>query len=128
MQGFKKEYDPGQFNFEKGVMKLNGAAKSVQDLKDYVEPTKPEKFDQVLLQVLFSIVLFNVNGIDIVKVNANEIISVYYPDLVRMQGGASNVGKDDYDIFREKIRNFNSVVGVIDNEIYPLMTNLTDIV
>lgn len=124
LRAFRTEYEKRPFKYAAGVMTLDGSAKSVGALNDLVMKGKPEKVDLVLIQVIFSIILFNMKKADIEKVSVDKIINIYYPDFVRMQGGASNFNKKNYEAFQEKLEALQTIVGVIGEEIYPLIKEL----
>ena len=124
LRAFKTEFEKSPFKYVNGIMTLDGSVKSAGALNDFVTTNKPGKVDLALIQVIFSILLFNMQKNGIEEVSTDKSVSIYYPDLVRMQGGAANFNKKNYETFQSQLGDLQSIIGVIDGEIYPLITGL----
>lgn len=124
LQAYKENAVTANFKYQNGSLTNNGSEISVKELGKFIDESIPVARDYILLQVMFSVVLHNVGGANSENVSLDKEFAIYYPDLVRMLGGASNVNKKDFELFLKKLTEFYRFVGIIDGEIYPVIARM----
>ncbi len=111
----------GGLTYKDNTIFFQGVPASMAILKDYFTDSVPEDLDLTFLQFCFSIILQNFNTTMLEDYTVNQVISIYYPKFAEAAGKSKNISRSDVESFISKIMSFQSIIGVIDGELQPVL-------
>lgn len=111
----------GGLTYKDNTIFFQGVPASVAVLKDYFTDSVPEDLDLMFLQCCFSIILENFSATMMEDYTVNQVISIYYPRFAEAIGKSKNISRSDVKSFINKIMSFQSIIGVIDGELQPVL-------
>jgi len=107
--------------YQNNTLFFEGIPASVATLKDYFSDSVPADLDLSFLQLCFSIILTNFTETMEESNTVDQIISIYYPNVARVIGKSQNISRTDVEFFINKILSYQSIMGIIDKEIQPVL-------
>jgi len=115
--------------YENGILYFEGLPASAAKLQAYFSKTGLENFDLPLLRAFYAVLLNRFVETWNEDKTIEEIITIYYPDLVRQLGYCPNVGKQNAKNCINSIMKFQNIMGIIDrgkrgSDIIPVLVYL----
>lgn len=111
----------GGLTYQNNTLCIEGIPASEVKLKDYFSDSVPENLDLAFLQLCFSIILNNFEETMEENNTVDQVISIYYPSIAKAIGKSQKISRTDVEYFINKILSFQTIMGIIDKEIQPVL-------